>query len=253
MFRPTKFIAGLIIAWGMCSLAQSPGQVSIRVIHSFSGPDGAQPFCPVMQGTDGVIYGTTQNRGAYGLGTVFKLNADGSGFSVLRDINPVTGDGQSPSDPVVQGTDGNLYGTSEGPPGSVLFRLNPDGSSFTAVRLFTNSPVHPTTLIFGSDGVLYGADMGGGNNKTGAVFKLSTDGSNLTVLHNFTTNSGEARSPYVWVLQGTDGALYGSSGGGINNGGALFRINTNGSDYSVLHYFSGFGDGAGPRSEEHTS
>src|SRR3954469_6093494 len=97
----------------MAFAPHAAGQITVSLIHSFSGPDGAQPFCPVMQGTDGAIYGTTQNGGGFGFGNVFKLNTDGSGFQVIHDVNVGALEGTNPSAPVVQGADGSFYFTTQ--------------------------------------------------------------------------------------------------------------------------------------------
>ncbi|MDE2485213.1 MAG: hypothetical protein KGL32_08240, partial [candidate division NC10 bacterium] len=74
--------------------------------------DGNSPEADLLQGTDGALYGTTYNGGASSSGTVFKLNTDGSGFTLLHSFAGGSTDGNSPQDDLLQGTDGALYGTT---------------------------------------------------------------------------------------------------------------------------------------------
>jgi len=86
-------------------------------LHSFSGPDGAYPTS-LIQGTDGYFYGTTQGGGdascsgryGPGCGTVFKMDSAGN-VTVLYSFTGQS-DGSWPESGVIQGTDGNLYGTT---------------------------------------------------------------------------------------------------------------------------------------------
>ena len=81
-------------------------------IHSFGSPGtGYYPYARLVQGTDGALYGTALYGGTNGAGTVFKLNPDGSGFTVLKSFDYST-TGAYPFAGVVQGTDGALYGTA---------------------------------------------------------------------------------------------------------------------------------------------
>ena len=97
----------------------------------------------LMLASDGVLYGTTRYGGAFtnaagdGLGTVFKLNQDGSGYSVIHHFGSVPSDGANPVSALVEGSDGRLYGTTEfGGSNSLgtVFRLNTDGSDYAVLR-----------------------------------------------------------------------------------------------------------------------
>jgi hypothetical protein len=133
-----------------------------RVLYSFTaGADKYDPNRPsaLVQGRDGVLYGTSAYGGAYtnqygrGYGTVFKLNHDGSGYSVLHNFGG-TGDDSYPVS-LIEATDGALYGnTGEG----TLFKLNRDGSGYTllgSTGLSYGNAWSP--IVEGTDGLLYGA------------------------------------------------------------------------------------------------
>ena len=86
-------------------------------LHSFSGPDGAYP-ATLMQASDGYFYGTTESGGATactgrygpGCGTIFRMDSSGN-VTVLYAFTGKS-DGSWPESALVQGTDGNLYGTA---------------------------------------------------------------------------------------------------------------------------------------------
>ena len=125
---------------------------AVTVLHTFGpggpgdltpahdvNPDGAEPEAPLVQGPDGTLYGTAASGGAHGTGTVFKISADGSGFTLLHSFGPLdslftndtNADGGRPSGALIIGKDGALYGVTAlgGPKGSgTVFRMAPDGS-----------------------------------------------------------------------------------------------------------------------------
>ncbi len=229
---------------------QSLRAQTYSVIHSFgtlSNVTGFHPTAPLVQGPDGTLYGT-MSEGEYSLGvggTVFKIQPDGSGFTVLKHFTnyaeawgPLGGlvlDGQT------------LYGTTEGNGGAV-FKLNTDGSGFTVLKAFFGSPsdgLYPYAGLALSGTTLYGTTMGGGIDVQGVVFKVNTDGSGFTVLHRFDgfTNGVNPYGPVV--VAGTK--LYGTTGsGGINRKGTIFRLNTDGTGFTVLRHLA-TADGTSPR------
>ena len=86
-----------------------PATGAFTTRYRFSGPDGSDPVAPLIQGTDGLIYGTTLSGGAYGLGTVFSLDSADTLTTVHHFAGP---DGANPNAGVLQGLDGRLYGTT---------------------------------------------------------------------------------------------------------------------------------------------
>src|SRR5215469_5125920 len=98
-------------------------------LQSFSGPDGETPTAGLVQGSDGNFYGTTPG-GHSTQGTVFKLTPEGV-ETTLYTFHPGNGsDGAQPSAALIQGSDGNFYGTSGGGgknEGGTMFQLTPAG------------------------------------------------------------------------------------------------------------------------------
>jgi uncharacterized repeat protein (TIGR03803 family) len=127
-----------------------------------------------LEGGDGALYGTTGEGGSNDLGTVFKLNKDGSGYAVLRSFRFMSRDGYRPHG-LVEGCDGLLYGTTAGYAGTV-FKLNKDGSDYAVLHSFgsiTGDGSFPNGLVRGKDGALYGTTLSGGDmGFLGTVFKL---------------------------------------------------------------------------------
>jgi len=90
---------------------------ALTALYSFCSQsgcmDGESPFAGLVEGTDGDFYGTTQEGGAAGYGTIFKITPSGTLTSLYSFcVQPGCPDGASPSAALVQGTDGNFYGTT---------------------------------------------------------------------------------------------------------------------------------------------
>ena len=75
-------------------------------------------------------------------------------------------------------------------------------------------------LIEGSDRALYGTSPQGGANNSGTVFKLNQDGSAYAILHSFKFFGDEGDTPVGALVQGSDGALYGTAAYGGTQSGA---------------------------------
>src|ERR1051325_1866386 len=86
---------------------------NLTTLHSFSGfpTDGAAPIGGLGEGSDGNFYGTTASGGAFFQGTVFRMNSPGA-TTVLHSFNTFLGEGAVPVAGLVQGSDGNFYGTT---------------------------------------------------------------------------------------------------------------------------------------------
>jgi uncharacterized repeat protein (TIGR03803 family) len=236
---------------------------SYGVLRSFGSsiPGGQSPM-GLVQGSDGALYGTTSSGGAKNLGTVYRLNDDGSDYSVLHDFSGPPNDGQAPAGGVIEGSDGTLYGeTWIGGSNTVgtVFKMNKDGSGYRILHSFPDTSVdgfYPSDrLLQGNNQALFGTTWSGGINNGGTVFKLNTDGSSYSVLYNFGSTGVDGSYPHAAVIQGSDGALYGTTTGGGTytnqngkTGGTVFRVNKDGSGYSVLYNFgSTGGDGRNPQ------
>jgi len=216
-------------------------------LHSFNGgSDGGYPYAGLVQGTDGKLYGTTTSGGGTNqAGTVFRISTNGL-FSVLHSFNST--EGSYASARLVQGPDGNFYGTtSYGSTnyGGTIYRMTTNGV-LTTLYAFTGGAdgASPSSLVIAGDGNFYGTTSQGGSG-FGTVFQLATNGA-LSSLYEF-NGGGDGANPQAGLAQGSDGALYGSTqNGGANSLGTLFRVTTGG-DLTTLYAFTGGNDGASPR------
>jgi uncharacterized repeat protein (TIGR03803 family) len=208
--------------------------------HFGSGTDGVEPIAGLVQSSDGFLYGTTYYGGLYNGGTVFKISLDGH-ETVLWNFGKGT-DGVSPYASVIEGTDGFLYGTTQGG-GSfahgTVFKVSPAGAETVLWNFGTSTddgtqPLAP--LIQVADGTIYGTTFTGGTYNAGTVFKMASSG--VSILWNFGA-SGDGASPVGGLTQGSDGAFYGATEQGVGKGfyGTGFRITAAG-DEKVLWYFS---------------
>ncbi len=227
-------------------------------LHRFLGnyrgnDDGSEPI-GLMEGSDGVLYGTTQYGGKRldamsDGGTIFKVNRDGSGYQVLRRFNGKDGDGSQPWGGLVEGRDGALYGTTSKDAreiygGGTVFKLNRDSTGYRVLHVFGavqgDGCCPRGILLAASDGAIYGTTdlCGTGRGHNGTVFKLGTDGSGYRVLHNFPDKGVDGRMPKAGLSEGTDGALYGTTETDTGAGyGIVFRLNKDGSQFRLVHRF----------------
>jgi uncharacterized repeat protein (TIGR03803 family) len=172
-------------------------------IHDFGNVPLSYNPDAIFKAPDGLLYGYAKNGGATGGGTIFKMNVDGSNFQNIHYFDDANG--QVPIGQMLYGSDGRLYGVCDksGTGGLVDNRL---------------------------------------------IFGMNTDGTNYTVLKTFTTAAADGRLVGE-LVEGTGGNLYGctghadfssdGSGGGFTiEPSILFKINKNGTGYTVLKRFN---------------
>jgi uncharacterized repeat protein (TIGR03803 family) len=224
---------------------------SLSNLWSFTGGnDGANPQAGLVQAIDSNFYGTASYGGASGNGTVFRISPSGS----LTTLWSFTGgnDGASPLAGLLQGSDGNFYGTASygGASGNgTVFRISSSGS-LTTLWSFTggNDGANPQAgLVQGSDSNFYGTTYGSGSGPSlyGTVFRISPSGS-LTTLWSF-AGGNDGSYPWAALVQGSDSNFYGTASyGGAYGAGTVFRISPGGS-LTNLWSFTGGNDGATPQ------
>jgi uncharacterized repeat protein (TIGR03803 family) len=209
----------------------------LTTLHTFTGSstssDGAYPLSGLVQGSDGNFYGTTLYGGAHNIGLVYKITPSGT----VTQLYSFTGgaDGYKPAAPLLQGSDGNFYGsTVQGGVGAngsgsngTVFRITP-GGALTTLYAFTDGPdgAFPVNgMVQAADGNIYGTtDSGGGNGGIGALYKISPAGV-VSPVYDFSSNPTSASA----LSLGSDGSLYGTTGGGGSvGGGMVYKLQLNG-------------------------
>ena len=237
------------------------------ILHNFGDgtvtEDGLVPQAGLVQGTDGNFYGTTDRGGSTylspgdpGSGTVFRITPAGS-VTILHSFldGSVVQDGASPTAPLIQGTDGNFYGTA--PSGGIafgtIFKMTPGGVVTIMHKFGDGSTVldggRPgAPLVQGTDGNFYGTAPLGGKDGYGTAFKMTPAGI-LTTLHSFLNDGKDGRYPQSGLVQGPNGAFYGTTNqGGTAGYGTIYKMTPSGS-VTILHNFADGsvpGDGYGP-------
>lgn len=215
-------------------------------------PDGEDPASSLIQATSGDLYGTTPAGGTSpDGGTIFKITPGGT-LTTLYDFCslPACADGAQPGSygaGLVQGADGNFYGTTSvggncttynGLGYGTIFKLTPAGK-LTTLHSFGNPScgdpedgTYPNPgLIQATDGNFYGTTQGSNNSgapDSGTVFKI-TPGGTLTTLYYFCslTDCADGAFPFTGVVQGTDGNFLGTTYEGGANGlfyGTVFKL-----------------------------
>jgi uncharacterized repeat protein (TIGR03803 family) len=223
-------------------------------LSNIKNTDGANPYAGLILSSN-TLYGTTAYGGTNGNGTVFALNADGTGFTNLHIFTATTtinGDGANPYARLV--LSGNtLYGTAVygGRSGNgTIFAINTDGTGFTNLHSFTvmsgsfptknSDGAYPYAGLILSSNTLYGTTESGGTHGYGAVFAVHTDGTGFTNLHSFNNafNFRDGLQPFAGLLL-SGSTLYGTTeSGGLGGVGTVFAVNTDGTSFTNLHSFN---------------
>ena len=227
--------------------ASSPS-VAVSNLRLFSGgSDGAFPFAGLIQGKDGNLYGTAEGGGSSFFGSIFRMTLAGALSTVYNFTDG--NNGANPYARLVQGTNGNFYGTTDsgGTNGyGTIFRMT-SGGVVSFLHSFTggnDGAVPQTGLTQGTDGNFYGAAYQGGANSFGSIYKMTANGA-VTAVYEF-TGSDDGAYPYADLVQGKDGHFYGTTlEGGANGYGTVFSLATNGT-LTTLAAFN-YSNGAYPQ------
>lgn len=224
--------------------ASTANAVSVTSVFSFNGTNGATPSADLLCLSNGLIYGTTSNGGTTGNGTVFVFNP--ASQSIVSEFSFAGTNGNAPVCALIQGQDGNLYGTTyNGNPGAgyptTVFRIS---TSLVFTNIYTalggiKGPACGVTQW--TNGSLFGLSLQGGSFASGELFSLTTNGTSFA---QFTFGgigaTGNGADPWGRLTLASSGTMYGttSSSGSNNNHGTIFKL-TSGSTLSTIFSFNG--------------
>ena len=230
--------AGGSVGYGTVFAVNTDG-TGFTNLHTFAWTsDGAVPYAGlVLSGK--TLYGTASAGGrtadSSGLGVVFAVNTDGTGYTNLHSFNASDG-GEPFGGLVLSGS--TLYGTTRY---GTVFAVHTNGTGFTNLYRFTatsgSPPINrdgdaPDARLALSGNTLYGTAHGGGSAGDGTVFAINTDGTGFTNLHSFTATSGsytydtnsDGAYPYAGLICAGN-TLYGTAThGGPSGYGTLFSV-----------------------------
>jgi uncharacterized repeat protein (TIGR03803 family) len=234
---------------------------TVTALHAFCAQtactDGSDLVGGLFLAPNGNFYGMTQTGGAnnnssicdnLGCGTIFEITPAGK-VTTLYNFCAQTNcaDGAYPSGGLVQGINGNLYGTTlfgggpwcgAGHCEGTVFELTSTGQLNTLYRFdqcnCEDGSEPYSGLILARNGTFYGTTIGG----HGTAFSITPTGT-LTTIYRFCSlaNCENGSNPYAGLIQGSDGYLYGAtSSEGLHNNGTLFRLSL-AAKLTVMHQF----------------
>lgn len=207
-------------------------------LHTFRGNEGNGVEGTLIEGSNGILYGTTSEGGPISAGSVFQITTNGVFASFNVNASPGL---DQPAAGLFLASDGNFYGTSEFGGSSTnciggcgaIYRITPSGV-VTNLHSFDGSDGQSpkSVLVEGPGGILYGTTYGSPLsvlncvNGCGTIFQITTNGE-FTTLHAFA--GPEGKLPAAGLVFGSDGNLYGTaSRGGTLTFGTVFQVTTNG-------------------------
>jgi uncharacterized repeat protein (TIGR03803 family) len=210
--------------------------------------DGTAPMGSLVSDAT-FLYGMTNSGGNInGVGTIFKIKPDGTGYSKLLDFDGAS-NGQFPSGSLI--SDGNyLYGMTEyGGTNNLgtVFKIQTDGTGYSKLLDFAGvaNGSKPFGSLISVGTFLYGMTEYGGTNNMGVLFKIKPDGTGYFKLLDFAGIANGSKPLGSLISDGT--FLYGMTRhGGSNSSGTIFKIKPDGTGYVKLLDFAGASNGQWP-------
>jgi uncharacterized repeat protein (TIGR03803 family) len=229
-----RVLLAVLACTGSMWLIAAHAQTTATLTTLLSFTNGVGRPSGLVQGSDGNLYGVTAAGGSQRCGSAFRVTPGGV-FTTLASFGlsnalPVGG--------LAQGRDGDFYGTTSGAGSGggqgTVFRMTP-GGALTTMFSFTGDDGDPHgRLVQGSNDSFYGTTRGWYN--SGTVFRVTANGV-LTTLVSFNGTNGS--SPFVGLIQASNGNFYGTTyyGGGNNGRGTVFKMTPEG-DLTTLVSFT---------------
>jgi uncharacterized repeat protein (TIGR03803 family) len=238
-------------AYGFGTVFKVTASGELTVLYNFCAqencPDGYDPYSGLIQATNGDLYGETltggtdtNDGGGTGGGTIFKITTSGTLTTLYRFcsrmLNAMCLDGEFPLGGLVQGTNGDFYGTTlsgGAHGGGTIFKITPSGTLTTLYAFCSqigcpDGEIPRSALVQANDGDFYGTtSTGGGGASAGTIFKITPSGT-FTTIYLFCPQApcGDGGYPDAPLVQDTNGKLYGTAmaGGANGNYGTVFSL-----------------------------
>lgn len=210
---------------------------AMNVTERFETTSLARPTGGLMKASDGKLYGVLSQASVMGNGEIFSMNSDGSDYMVLRSLQPW--DGQRATGSLIEAADGFLYGVTTNALSSagLIYRIQKNGSGFSIVHSFQSVYFPTEGVVQAADGKLYGTAPIGGDVGHGAVYGIQPDGTGYSNIFSFDSPTSGS-TPRGVPIQGVDQYLYGgTAAGGINDKGIIYKVRTDGTDFTTLVAF----------------
>ncbi len=219
----------------------------------FIGPStGYSPESSLIQANNDKLYGMTTLGGANNMGVIFEFNIATNLVSTKFEFNG-SANGSNPYGSLTMAASGLLYGmTIAG--GTldfgVLFEFNTETNVFTKKFEFDDAlhgSIPQGSLVYASDGYLYGMTQAGGSDSQGVIFRFDPVLNACTNLLNF-NGSDNGRYPFGSLIQTSNGKLYGMTRlGGLTNNGVLFNFDPDTEIYTKMIDFTTTPNGSYPQ------
>ncbi|MGH8047136.1 MAG: choice-of-anchor tandem repeat GloVer-containing protein, partial [Chthoniobacterales bacterium] len=158
------------------------GSGYVPLLQFASATSGRGNTSPIIEATNGKLYGACPFGGTNNGGTLWRMDKSGANFEVLVAFLPAV-DGDRCCSGLIQASDGKLYGTTYSGTGGTaggIFRMDPDagGSSFQQLHAFsmaTEGKASVGTVLEGSDGRIYGTTSESAANNYGTIWRIDKD------------------------------------------------------------------------------
>jgi uncharacterized repeat protein (TIGR03803 family) len=245
--RRTRFpftrAASLAILLGTYLSESVHAQYTYSTIANLDAPYGTNPHAGLALDANGNLYGTTENGGENGYGTVFKVAAGTHQLSVVTSFDGTHG--SNPFGGVIVDATGNLYGTAQygGDNGfGTVYKIAAGTNNLTTLVSFdgTSHGSNPYAgLAVDTNGNLYGTTQNGGANGYGVVFKVAAGTNSMTALASF-DGTPHGSNPWSGVIRDASGNLYGTTySGGANGLGTVYKVAAGTNQLTTLASFDG--------------
>jgi uncharacterized repeat protein (TIGR03803 family) len=176
------------------------------------------------------LYGTTLVGGSANAGTIYRINTDGTGYTILHSFAAsVGGDGAAPQGQLFL-AGSTLYGMTQSGGGAnlgTIYRIGTDGSGFGIWHSFVGGPgdgSHPDGEFTSVGLTLYATTGDGGSNALGTILGIGADGNGYSVVRSFTGGPGDGAGPSGDLTLSGSNSYGMTSQGGIFNNGTIFSF-----------------------------